>query len=229
MLKPRKRITRREIKEDPLVTRYLQARKILQQYAKQIQYGVAIIILVILGLALMSRNQKRNEASAAGRLAMAELYYYSQNYDQAIQNLGQVADSYAGSKSAGIAVYFIANSYYTQDDYDNAEIYYKTYLNEYSDIPLFTESARAGVAACLENREQYAEAAVLYEQACKDNPHSFEVPFHLEDAARCYLLSGNTEKSKTMYQLILDKYLVNPDESSLSEMKREVELKLEAL
>lgn len=229
MLKPRKRITRREIKEDPLVTRYFQARKFIQQYAKQIQYGVIGILLVILFGIMMSKNQQRSEANAAAQLVSAEMNYFSQNYNQAIPALIQVIDSYSGTKAAGTAVYYTANSYYAGGDFENAEIYFRTYLDEYSDNPLFTESSRAGVAACLENKEQYAEAAALYEQASKDNPGSFEAPFHLKNAARCYLLSGNSEKSKTLYQLILDKYLVNLDDSSLSELKREVELRVEAL
>jgi len=206
MLRPRKRITKREIKEDTLVTVYVRVQRFIQNYSKQFNIGIfAIVAIAVIGI-FMIRSKKKAELVAAGKLGIAEQFYYASNYARTIDELVKIADTYSGTNAAGSAVFFVANSYFATGDYDSAEKYYKIYLKDYSKSKLFTASSLAGVAACLDSKKRYDDAAKLYENAGEKYRDLFVAPFYLKDAGRCYTLSGNKEKAKEVYKYILKKY-----------------------
>ncbi len=222
MLKPRKKISKREIKEDPLVTKYFETQKFIQRHNKKIQIGLSAIIVFMVVSILMIRSKQNSEIAAINELGMAEIYYYSQQYNQAIEAFTQILESYSGTSAAATAVFLTANIYFIQEDYENAEKYFRLYTDNYHSKDIFTASSLAGLAACSETYGQYNEAAVLYENAGKKYPNSFEAPFHLKNAARCYVLAENIHKGKEIFQFILDKYEVK-------EIEQDVKLQLEAL
>ncbi len=206
MLRPRKRINRREIKEDTLVTVYVRVQRFIQNHSKQINIGIFVIAAIAIIGIFMIRSKKKAELTAAGELGIAEQFYYVSNYPRAIDELTKIADTYSGTNAAGSAIFFVANSYFATGDYDNAEKYYKIYLKNYSKNKLFSASSSAGVAACLDSKERYSDAARLYENDGKKYGDLFVAPFYLRDAGRCYTLAGNKEKAKEIYKYILEKY-----------------------
>lgn len=206
MLRPTKRITKKEIKEDPLVTAYVKVQKFLRSHSRELNIGITVfIILIVIGV-LMIRSKKRAEITAAGGLSLAEQYYHAGRYDQAIPELSEVVETYSGTKAAGKAVFFIANSYFMQDDFANAEIYFRRFVDDYSKDELFGASSYAGIAACLESTEAYASAAEYYEKAARKFPDGFNAPVYLKDAGRCYRFAGDIANTKRVYQEILDDY-----------------------
>lgn len=206
MLKPKKHISRREIKEDGLVTAYFKARQFIQKYNQQVQIG-AIAILVIIAVSIfMVRSKKSAEVKAAGMLGIAEQYYYVKDLDQAIQELGKIVDLYPGTLAAGRATFFLANSHFDKEEYDLAEENFRKFVDDYSSDSFFTPSAMAGIAASLEAQGMYAEASGYFEKAANKYKDYFQAPRYLMDAARCYDEAGNKEMAKSMYQLVLDRY-----------------------
>ncbi|MFH1943779.1 MAG: tetratricopeptide repeat protein [bacterium] len=218
MLRPRRRITRREIKEDALVTFYVKVQKFFQKHTRQLNIGMIVALVVVVVSFMMIRSKKSAENTADARMGVAEQFYYATDYTRAIQELDQIVNLYAGTNAAGRAVFFIANSYFAIGDIPNAEKYFRMYLDDYSKDALFIVSSMAGIAACLEYQDQFLQAAQMYEKAWNRQPDSFDAPFHLKDAGRCYIAAGSKEKGKEMYRLILDKYpesSINQDVSFL--------------
>ncbi len=210
MLRPRKRILRKEIKEDPLVTIYVRVRKWLQKHMRELNIGITIFLIVIVVSVLMVRSKKNAELSAAANLGIAEQYYYAGDYQRAIAELGLVANTYSGTKAAGSAIFLLANSYYESQDYQLAKQNYQTYLDDYGQNPLFKASSLAGLAACAEMEKLYLQAATLYEKAGKEQPHLVLAPHYLKSAGICYMKAGDQQKAKETFQMILDRY---PDSS----------------
>ena len=210
MLRPTKKLKKKEIKEDPLVTAYVRVQKFLRSHARELNIGITVLLIVVIVGVLMVRSKKRSEIAAAGQLSMAEQYYHAGEYEQAIPELSRVADTYSGTHAAGKAVFFVANAYFHLEDYTNAEIFYRRYADEYTDLPLFGASSLAGVAACLESSDSYAEAAEWYEKAAVKYPDGFDAPFLLKHAGRCFRLAGDRINTVRVYQTILDEY---PDSS----------------
>ncbi len=206
MLKPKKHISRREIKEDGLVTAYFNVQKFIKKYMQQIQIGaIAVLVVVAVGV-FMVRSKKTAESKAAGMLGVAEQYYYIQDYDKAIQELGSIVELYPGTLSAGRATFFMANAHFEKEEFDLAEGYYKDFIDDYRVDAFFAPSAMAGIAATYEAQGMYAEASEYFENAAQKYDDYFQAPRYLMDAARCYDLAGNKEMAKSMYQLVLDRY-----------------------
>lgn len=222
MLRPRKKLSKREIKEDPLVTAYVRVQKFFQRNSKYLNIGgLAVLAVIVIGV-LMARSKKAAEEAAAGKLGIAEVYLAVEEFSAAMGELTEVIDTYPGTRSTGRAVFLLANAYFTTDDYAKAEQYFQMYLDDYADDEMFTASALAGVAACKESQGQYGEAAGLYEEAAMKHADIYAAPFYLKDAGRCYVKAGEIEKGKMAYRKILDEY-------AESSMKQEVEFLLKAL
>jgi tetratricopeptide (TPR) repeat protein len=216
MLKPRKRITKREIKEDPLVTYYFKVRKFFQTYSKQVNIGLTVVAGLVIISVLMVRSKRNAEFAAAGKLGVAVNYYFSNMYERSIDELTPIIQTYSGTKAAGNATFYLANVYFVLHDFENAKKYYEIYRKKYNDKSSFTSSSLAGIAACLESQEKFLEAAQYYEQAAKTNDVSYQAPFYLKDACRCFALGGNVEKGREICLLIIDKY---PESNLVSDAK----------
>jgi tetratricopeptide (TPR) repeat protein len=222
MLRPRKKITKRDIKEDALVTAYFHVQKFFQKYSKHTNIIIGIAIVIGILSIIIIQSKRKAELSAAGQIGIAEQYYYATNYEMAKEELAKVINTYSGTKSAGRAVFLLANSYYETEDYSNAQKYYEIYVDDYSSNKFFLASSFAGIANCLDNQEEFKKAANLYERAGRVSAKSYKAPYYYRDAGRCYVLANDIEKGKEMYLTVLEKY---PD----SNIKPDIEFLLESL
>ena len=206
MLKPRKKLTRKEIKEDPLVTYYVQFQKLLRKYNQQINIGLIAIVVIIAGGIVLSRSQKGAERKAASQLAMAEQPFYAQQYDRAILELAPIVDTFSGTKAGARAAFFLATAYFEQNDYDKALTNFEICEKKSSKNLLLKASSMAGMAACLESLGRIDEAAQMYEKAGKKYGNHFSASQNLLQAARCYSAINNDTKALELYNLISSEY-----------------------
>ncbi len=89
MLKPQKKISRREIKEDKLITAYFNTRSWLEQNTKIISYvaiGLAAVAVIIF---LWSKNKAESNDKATAMLAKVIPYYDQGNYNAALNGIPQ--------------------------------------------------------------------------------------------------------------------------------------------
>lgn len=206
MLRPKKNIKRREIQEDNLTVYYRKVQEFVRKYSQQIQIG-AIVIIVVIGVSIfMGRSKKSANLKAAGLLGVAEQYYFAKDYDRGIPELSKIIDTYPGTKSAGRATFFMANIYFSKEDYVNAEMYFEEFINKYSSDKLFAPSALAGLAACHEEQDRFSEAAELFKKAAKKYPDYFQTASYYMNAARCLALNGNQEEAKEIYAYVIDQF-----------------------
>lgn len=210
MLHPRKKISKREIKEEALVTYFNKIQNFYTRYSKQLQIGILAVAIILVLVFMMSRSKKRAEIAAAGKLGVVEQNYYQGDFQRVIPELITIQKNFSGTPSAGRAVFFLANSYFWTGNFTEAEKWYRQYVDQYGQRPDITAASLAGLGSCLEAQKQYSKAAEQYEKAGSEYGDLFTAPFYLKDAGRCYALAGNKTKGKTVYQLILKKY---PDSS----------------
>ncbi len=206
MLRPRKKLTRREIKEDTLVTAYVKTQKFYQSYSKQINIFITVLVVILAVIVIMAVSKRRAESTAIESLGMAEHLYFSQKYPTAIEELKKIVDLYSGTKAAGRATFLLANVYFNLGNFNSAEKYFWKYINEYSDFKIFTASSWAGIAACVESKGKFLDAAEYYRKAALKFPDVFNAPDYLENAGRCYEMAGDVEKAKEVYNYLIEKY-----------------------
>lgn len=210
MLRAHKKLRKKEIKEDALVTLYFRFQKWYAKYNRQIQIGLGIVAALCVIAVLMARSKREAEAKASGKIGIAETYYLMGDYSRVIQEMQPIVKTYSGTRSAGIAAYYLASAYYAQNQYSEAEKYFRMVVDHYAHIPIFSASSLAGLAEIAESRGDFATAAKFYERAARKYSTIFTALFYLKEAVRCYLQIQNTEKAKMLANELIKKYPENP-------------------
>jgi tetratricopeptide (TPR) repeat protein len=215
MLKPQKKISRREIKEDKLVTVYFEARGWLEKNKKVIYYIAIGFVAAAVIIFLWGKNRTESNDKATAMLAKVVPYYDQGNYDlalngvpqQGIMGLQAVVDEYGSTKTGELAKLYLANSYYAMKDYDKA-------LEYYDDISvsdkLVSSSAIAGVAACYEVKGDLSKAASYFEKAASKNMTLMQAPQNLQRSAVNYAAIGKKEKAIELLQTLKKEFPSSP-------------------
>lgn len=221
MLKPRKRLTKRQIKEDKFVTLYFKVQNFVSQNSRYVLWGVIGIPVVIFASFVLSKIQKEKEQDANIELSKARIEFFAENHETAISTLNNLVEIYGGTKAGKKGLYYLANAHYMSKNFDEADEYFRRFLKESSDSDL-TVSALAGVAACLEEKGDFFAAAEAYKEAAEKYRDGFMAPQNLYDSARCFSLSGKTKEAAGVLTKLIEKY-------SGSQIKNEAEILLAEL
>jgi len=221
MLKPRKKLTKRELKEDKFVTAYLKAQDFLTQNRQKILSGMGIVAVAVIAIFIFSRKQQEKEQNAVVELTKAKTHYFAEDYETALPLLENLVNSYSGIPSGNVGIYYLANTYFLLGRYDDARTRFEEFVNE-ADGPVLTPAAMAGIAACYEEQGKFTDAAGAYERAAVSYSEGYLAPENLLSSARCYTLAGNKDEAKRILSKLLDEYatssLKNDAETMLAEL-----------
>jgi len=206
MLKPRKRITRRKLKEDKFVTFTFKAQSFIEQHKNKFLFsGISLCAIILITYFYVSSG-KEKARDAEAELGKAELYYASGGYETAIGQLQKIVDEYGGTSGAGRAAFYLANSHFMTGNYPEARKYYQIYVDDYHSDDILTSSSYSGIGQCFEAEENYQEAVYYYEQAVEKFSKVFLAPQFLLNLGRCYELTGSNVKARESYSRILEQY-----------------------
>ena len=207
MLKPKKKISKKEIKEDRLVTTYFEATT-WYETNKKIVNGVlvGVVILAIVVVAYMN-NVNSNNQKANTELGKVMSYYDQGKFDVAIsgnlqeniRGLQSIVDDYGSTKAGELSKFYLANAYFSQNDYDKA---LKYFLDVSVKDDMITASAIAGAAACYEVKNDYEKAASAYEKAAFKSTKDVNAAENMFHAARNYLSAGKKEKAAELFKKV---------------------------
>ena len=206
MLKARRKITRRKLKEDKFVTYTFKIQKFLQESLRKVlSYGIAVVVLFVIIFVYVSSKQKA-ERNAEAAVGQAEIFYEYGDYETAQTQFTEIINKYEGTSGAGKAVFYLANINFEQKNYDEAKKYFQLYLDNYRNDKLLLGSSYNGIGECLEDQGLYQEAINYYEEALKKFDTLILAPEFLLNIGRCYELSGQKDKAQETYNQILEKY-----------------------
>lgn len=206
MLKPKKKITKKELKQDKFVLYTLKAKEFAEAHSKLLfQGGIALLILIVL-IVLYARSKQSAGIKANELLGEAELAQNIGNLQRAEEVLKQLVEDYDGTYAAGEGTFMLAKLYWQRNDTTDAETYFKKYFEDYGDDDLLTAGALAGYADCLVWQKKPAEAARYYEKAGRVNEENPLTPSYLYSAAKAYFDAQNYQKVKSLASEIAEKY-----------------------
>jgi TolA-binding protein len=201
-----KRITKRQMKEDKLVSTTFRATEYIQKNKNTftIALSAAVVVFIVAMLFKWSNDRKRNEAATL--YSRADMEIAMGQTDQAIADLQTVVENYGGTPSAAMACLTLANDYYALKQYDNAQKYYEKVLSEYSKDNMLAASAAAGAATCLEMKGDRAAAAKMFMQAADLDPRDLWSPGYLLKAGNDFIQAGDKASAETAFDTIEKKY-----------------------
>ena len=210
MLNPKKKITKKEIKQDGLITAYAQATTFYYENKKYLSYGItAIVVIVIFSLIYINNKRANNEKAAAEFSKVFSIYdkgatdakQYKTAIDgepeHGIMGLNSIVENYGSTQAGEFARFYLASAYYHLGQYDDA---LKNFDSFSSSSNFLTASALAGLGNCYEVKGEYGKAASYYEKAANTVSDPTDTPDYLNLAARCYGLSGDKSKAVALFK-----------------------------
>jgi len=198
------KLTKQQMKEDKFTTFMLQSRDWIQENWQLVAIVAAVIVLIVAGAVYYSNMKAGKSEEAAKRFAEAVGKYRQHNYQVAILDFNNIADEYSGQIAAS-AVFYAANSYFESKNYDEAISHFQKYIDDYHYDDISTASAIAGIAACLEVKQDFTAAAEKFMEAVHSYPKTAGVPDYLLGAIRNYVNAGMAdEANKVLAQLNAD-------------------------
>ncbi len=211
MLEKRKKISKKQIKEDKLVTTYYEVITFYQKFQSKILIGIAAVALVVVAIVLYANKKSNDNTAAANLLGKIMPLYEAENFKDAIDGqktnniigLKEIVDKYGSTNQGNDAKIFLGNCYAMTGNNDAA---YKIYDDYSGSNPLFKATALAGKAAYLEVKKEFAKAADLYRDASKiskENPSNSEF---LLKAGINLIQAGKKSEAKTVFETLKKDY-----------------------
>ncbi len=220
MLAKKKKITKKEIQEDKLVTSYYQFLDFYNEHQTKILLGLAVVAVIIIGTVLYYNNLEEKNLQANTEMSRVFKLYEEKNFQEAIDGIPgtniigfiNIADKYSGTEQAEIAKIFVANCYYFLGRIDDAKRFYEDFSGS-SDI--YKAAALAGIAGCYESKDEFGKAASYFEDASQVNKNNVSNPTYLLNAGINYSKIGKAEKAKELFEVIKKDYKTSTEATQL--------------
>lgn len=214
-----RRITKKEMKEDKLVTTAFQLSEWIQKHLNQVLMVAGGVVLVAIVVFFVFSTRSRRGQKAADLLGKATLELQVGNLNQAITDLHTVVDKYGGTKSAGSATFRLATTYFYTKDYPNAQAMFQSFIEKYGEDPLSLASAQAGIAQCQMENGEFQAAGDNYVKAVSFKPEGLLAPHYLLSAGQAYLKANQRETAKEVFKRLIDEY---PDSKEAYKAKEQL-------
>ncbi|MGB2960014.1 MAG: tetratricopeptide repeat protein [Bacteroidota bacterium] len=204
MLRPKKRITKRQLKEDALVSTYVKVTTFYEKHKRQISIGITAIVVVAIVALIYFRNRADSNERAMAQMAAVYAFFDNGQYQIAVDGaperniagLRSIVDNYGGSDGGELARFYLANAYYNLDSTELA----LGCFEDFSPGNRFLAVSRySGIAACHEALGNHLAAAEYFERAASIDAEGVNVAENLHHAARNYAESGEKEKAVELY------------------------------
>lgn len=211
MLTKKKKLSKKEIQEDKLVTYYYKTLGFYEKYQKYVLGAVGLIAVIIVAVILYNNSMEQSSVEANTALSRTIPIYESGSYQEAIDGrpgtnvlgLKKIADEYDGTEAGEIAKMYLANSYYFLGDYESAINAYDDYDG---DIELFSASSMAGKAASYEALNNYDQAASNFKNAYSVSDTNPSNPDYMLSAGINFIKAGDKENARETLENLKKQY-----------------------
>ena len=209
MLRPKKKITKKEIQRDPfLETVDLAQAHLEENRSRYLQLGIAIVVILI-GFNVLSNNSQNANKEASSSLGDALLTLDLNDQTTAKFQLETVINEYENTTSASLAEYYLGKMSYDNNDNVNAEKHLNSYLNNNPKGFLASSSGIILADIAVSNRDFDKGLSIL--SNCIKNSKSIKDIRQMQlRKADYYIGSGQKSEAK----LIIEKLLLEKDLSS---------------
>jgi TolA-binding protein len=216
VLTPKKKLAKKEIKQDTLLTTLAKTEGFYYDNRKYVNYALTGLVIIVVAVVIFVNNRRSNNEKANTELsrvisvidaAPADTSALRSAIDgrpeQGIMGLRAIVENYGGTSSGDLARYYLAGAYYRLGDYSDALENYRKFSGG---DRMLDAGGRAGAAASCEAMKQYGEAAKLYEEAAKTNPDGIAAPEYIDSAARCYAAAGQKDEAVRILKKLKEDY-----------------------
>ncbi|MCL5027760.1 MAG: hypothetical protein M1480_01935 [Bacteroidetes bacterium] len=228
MLTKKKKLSKKEIKEDKLVSFYYKSYGYFTENSKRVlsYAGALIVVIALVAFYLNHKSQQNKEAGV--QLARVMSLYDGGAYLEAIEGqagtdilgLKRIVEEYGSTENGETAKIYLANSYNFLGKTDDAFNYYKDYSGS---IDVFEATALAGQAGYYADKKDFEKAAGLYKKAAHVSKEDVLNSDYLLHAGINYLTAGNNKSAKEMFETIKKDYASSTANREVNQYLAQVE------
>jgi tetratricopeptide (TPR) repeat protein len=211
MLTKKKKLSRKVIKEDKLVSTYYKVYGYIEENRSRLMvYGGILIVIALAVIYYVNHKKEVNQEAGLALSRVVDLYDRG-SYLEAIEGragtnivgLKKIVEEYGGTDNGEIAKIYLANSYNMLGKFDEAFKYYKSYSGDISMLKAASLSGQAGYYAY---KRDFEKAADLYKEAAHISKYNVDNPDYLLKSAINYINAGQNQKAKEVLQTIKNDY-----------------------
>jgi tetratricopeptide (TPR) repeat protein len=211
MIGKKKKITKKELQEDKLVTTFYKSQEFNDENKQKFILAIGALAVIILAVVWYSNKQTEDNLLASAQLFQIIPIYEQGQYQKAIDGepgtqlvgLKNIVENYGNTNNGELAKIYLAHSYYALGEYENALQYYSDYSGG---SELHKSTALAGMAASYEMMEKYSDAAENYEKAAKLIKIDSQSADFLINAGINYIKSGDKSSAKNVLEIVKNDY-----------------------
>ncbi len=152
MLKPKRKIVKKELKQDALISTYANVVNFYEKNKKFIGIGLVVVALSVLGILAYRNNQTTNNEKASAELAKVISFFDAGNYRLAVDGapemnvsgLKAIVENFGSTTSGNHARFYLASALFHLGEYDQALEEFSSYDGQGE---IFQISRLAGMAA----------------------------------------------------------------------------------
>lgn len=204
MLQAKRKITKKELKKDPLLESLSQSKSFYNSKKSIINKVGLILVLAIIVSIIISKRIQSNHHSAEEAFGKALISMTSGDEDNGILQLELLIDSYSGTDAAQRSAFLLGKRYYEKGDLLTSTSYLDEYLeepeNQFHDNALFL---KASIEKESGNINQYEQ---LIQSAIKKANNQVEKDYYRISLAHHYMNTLNFTNAKDIAAEIHENY-----------------------
>ena len=204
MLKPRRKIIKKELKKDPYIDFLSRAKNNVDENKKLYMRLVLGTVVIIVALLFFRNNLQNSKDAGAESLGKALVTLASGDLDNATLQFEFIADEYDNNEAGTLAKYYLARAHFNDKDYLAAYSYLNQIADENFKLAQFPVSIYKMLGfIALEDGDQ-AAAMDYYEQALEKSKIVQQEQSITLDLADVLLKMGDFGRSLELVQKVLD-------------------------
>lgn len=196
MLKPKKKITRKEIRHDPLLEILYSTRELYNQNKNRILLFTLILVGVVSVILIINRKNisKRVESNAMLARAVSRM---GTDVDQALAEFDILLKTFPESEASTTAHFYLGRIYNSIDSLDVAEFNFRTYLELAPDGPLTTATLSYLGSLALQKGDP-SLAGDFFEQAGRESLTEYVAGTNLLNGAEAFITAEEYDRAKEL-------------------------------
>ena len=196
------KITKRQMKEDVLVTAAFKATDLWERHGSRILVAGGALALLGLLAFFMGQARAKAEEKASGDLFRASLAVNQGAYDTAVPMLREIVDNQPGTDAARDAMLYLGDSYLAQKKPTDAVSWYRKFVDKAGRDRARLRLGHYALGTALEDAGQFGPAADAYAEAARRSTTDNERGRAMLAQARSLLRAGQTAKATDLYRAI---------------------------
>jgi Tfp pilus assembly protein PilF len=196
------KMTKRQMKEDSLVTAAFKATEVWERYGRNILIGLGAVLLLGLLIFFVLRTRGQAEEKAKGEVFRAMVTLNQGDFTTATPMLKQIVDEAPGTNSARDAMLMLGDAYAMQRNPKEAATWYQRFLEKARGDASLERAGYAGLGTSLEDQGEFAKASDAYAEAAKRGKTVNDRGQAMLSQARSLLRAGQNPKAIEVYKAV---------------------------